>query len=566
MRITAVRLGLLAGVAALLVAGRPADGTGDAGMTKPEASAFKRELLDKYKAFDRRMRAIAEKAAADFREVHQGLPTSDAMQAIQQEEAVARNDAVDEFLEGMRACLDAANAEGPHRADAGAGSIARNLVAKANAALAKAFAGVEKEAQGVQAASRKACQPIAIHRECPELEFHYAPPGAPGAAAHRPEVDLTFACVRFDGSFAAVATTGCSAPHPDSPGCDVDDLALRVTDLAGTLEVPMERFGDSDVWIADFDGPVLGGDYLVEVVPFLADAGDYVLALGDGAWLSCAPEDARACAESGGCLVSGDALLELDLLYGSRETVERGLDFDMDWYSLELDATYRVHVFVDTADATQESLDVEIFLAGDLPADGSAATCTSSTAGELTGWIHFPDLGALLSEEPAGPVECWIGTDAPAEVLRLRACPDAVPFTAAPCVEGVSVTVDGSPATVDPLRAGSRFDHQTGVDLSLDYDDAPTTPGGQLLLFLRLLDGGPTQGAVTVPVTTASPITFSGAEILMGWPPLTGTLTIHNVEAILPGGTGPIRMTFVSTDGKTVIEWCLPQSAVPYPG
>ncbi len=135
-----------------------------------------------------------------------------------------------------------------------------------------------------------------------------------------------------------------------------------------------------------------------------------------------------------------------------------------------------------------------------------------------------------------------------------------------PCVEGVTVTIGGSPAALDPLKSASRYDVTTAVILSLDYDDTPSTPGGRLVLFLNLQTGGPTQGEVVAPVIASSPSGVTGAELIMDGPPLTGVLTIFNVEAVLSdGGTESIRMRFVSTDGTIVIDWCLPQEAVPFP-
>jgi hypothetical protein len=239
----AARAGLLGAVGMVMAAGGAADATETPPMTKAEAKGFKKEIAAKLKAFEAKIRGIEAEEERRFEDEvgvlddNADLP---AMQSIQEDAARARAAASEEFLDALRACLDAANDDDPHHADATAGSAVRNAVAKADATLARESLQTDATLQKLQAGARLACRPVAIATNPLSLRCNYLPDGTlredlGGEPAPRPVI--SFAAATGEGDLHIVASFACDAPHDHGAECRSPGVRIVIESAAGTQEV-----------------------------------------------------------------------------------------------------------------------------------------------------------------------------------------------------------------------------------------------------------------------------------------------------------------------------------------
>jgi len=239
----AARAGLLGAVGMVLAAGGAADATETSPMTKAEAKGFKKEITAKLKAFEAKIRGIQAEEDRRFEDEVGVLDDNadiPAMQSIQEDAARARAAASEEFLDALRACLDAANDDDPHHADTTAGSAVRNAVAKADATLAKESLQTDATLQKLQAGARVACRPVAIVTNPLSLQCNYLPDGALRedlGAEPAPRPVITFAAATGEGDLHIVATFACDAPHDHGAECRSPGLRIEVRSAAGTQEI-----------------------------------------------------------------------------------------------------------------------------------------------------------------------------------------------------------------------------------------------------------------------------------------------------------------------------------------
>jgi hypothetical protein len=577
MRTTAVRLGLVAAVAGVLVLGRPADATDTPAMTKKEASAFKKEIAAKLKAYEAKLKGFAAEESEfwkDFRpmpgatEVHEAFTSS----LNSRREAAQR-----EFYDGLRACLADANDPVPYRAGGEEGSTVQNAVDHANATAQKVQVPVAKAVQQSQAAAARDCQPVAVVRKQVPASFQCTPfdaaadlPNAAIASGHDIRAFITECMATGRDEVGATCVLDCRGSHATNGGCGAEGVIFRVETDAATYEVPGvpaegEPAGEARVFSfhadAVYGNGTAGRVCRVSVRPPDAEPG---LFLPDAVLVSCPVEEPeQPSCDAGKANLIHDYLLEAtgDLAEGGRTVQGSATRLEAIW-----DGSGEFHgadlvVWADPLPAGPKV--IAVYVPEELPSSGTRATCRSETYGDLEGTLVCADGEAITSPTSTRSIRgTFTATNAPV-VFGFRLCQGQAPFMEPACVDEVVVTVNGSPVPVDSRTSGNRYLLANGVRMQVDYSD-PATPGGNLFLFVNLLDPHPASGAVTLPVIATSPVQETGAEIYRNGYEL-GTLTIDNVEAYLSDqGTASIRMKFVSTDGNTVIEWCLPQSAVPF--
>jgi len=566
MRTTAVRLGLFAAVAGVLVLGRPADATDGAGMTRQEASAFKKEIAAKLKAFEQKIREIQAEAIEATRHAF-GPGANEYIQKIRFDEAAKIAAAQKEFLDALRACVDGANEEQPDSADMAAGSPAQAAVDAGNAAVSKGAAKEARELQKIQAASVASCKPVAVYTHTPPMENRRPGAGSLGTLPPRREMVTTFACKAWNGDIMANATSTCTAPHEHTDACKATNPQLAITDSGGTRTFPMTRGIDEFVWSCGITGNFTEGPCLVEVVPTSTPTAETDDFKGDSILISCfPPEDPAGDCQDSRVLVSagGEVVGRPFGQGGSRDIAEARFHLDMGWVSVDPEVLndLDVHFALDQGVASHP-VDYDIVPPEELGPGEEGATCFTTGIGYRTGKVHFENVLDLNSPEATGPIVGWCTLTNPTETHSFKICQSDVPFMEPACIDEVVVTVNGSVVPTDPRTTGDRYLLANGVRMQIDYSD-PATPGGDLFLFVNLLDPHPSSGEVSMPVVSTSPVQETGAEIYRNGYEL-GTLTIYNVEAYLSAqGTASIHMKFVSTDGTTVIEWWIPQAAVPF--
>jgi hypothetical protein len=242
----ATRAGLLATVAAAFAAGGIADATEEPPMTKTEAKGFKKEITAKLKAYETRIREIQAEEKRRYEDEVGVIDSEAALQASMEVAADAdraRATAGQEFLDAVRACVDDANVDEAHRAEANAGSVVANAVAKANATLAKESLQTDATLQKMQAEARKECNPAAILRSPGTLGFRHLPAGAlrdAAGAEPAPRVFISYGYLSGNGNLGVVVSSNCDAPHDHQPVCLTPGIKVEIRDSVGTHEITGE--------------------------------------------------------------------------------------------------------------------------------------------------------------------------------------------------------------------------------------------------------------------------------------------------------------------------------------
>jgi hypothetical protein len=303
------------------------------------------------------------------------------------------------------------------------------------------------------------------------------------------------------------------------------------------------------------------GRYTAQVVMnliFFQVAGD-VTGVTVPAWETI-PDD-PTCETSTASLTDGETPLALHPFYdGFRVLVGGTANFSAAWYDPA--AVTGEFVSVETllwnVAGTTGPIDIQAFLPEDLPPDASGAV-VQMFDGFHTGTVHIDDRTTVWSPTSTAPITGTV-TLANGKVLTFSLCPGDAPVVEGACslIEGISA---GSPQTFDPLSSGSRTQASQYFRLVLDFDDG--SPGNYLFLFLNLMSGHPTQGQVEIDLVSTSPVNFTGAEIYRPSGYMTGKLVIFNMEDLVANTGKPIKMRAVSTDGQTVIDFCVQQAQAP---
>lgn len=240
---TAVRAGLLAAMAGVLIAGGVADATETPPMTKPEAKEFKKEITAKLKSFEAKVREIQ---AEEDRRYEDEVGVIDSNQAMAKANELAADAArqkvaaMQEFLDAIRDCADAANANDPHHAEATAGSVIQATVAKGNATLAKEGLQTDAGLRKMQAEARVDCTPVAIQRNPGTLECNYLPPGPVReavSAGPEPEVFICDALMDGHGELVVIVASYCKSLHQHTPECQTPGIKVELEDEDGTHEI-----------------------------------------------------------------------------------------------------------------------------------------------------------------------------------------------------------------------------------------------------------------------------------------------------------------------------------------